>query len=133
MTKIVKQLFENIATYSINSYNAMIPIWSLDTLQQCQFVVTGLIDGDNRVTNRIGYLVQVRLHSSCFNSEVLLRLADGSISVNSNQTYYKINNENTCILMEYFKILPCFDLLNTEGYTIGNKYLEHDFIVRHYE
>lgn len=129
LSKKVQKIFEDIATKTIMTGTSVM-IYNLDTLQQCQFVVTGCIQGSTNIMWRIGYVVQVRMENNCFNTSVFIRHADGRLRMHSNQSYYKVNDVNTITLMKYFDVLPEYDLQNKEGYTNRGKDLQSDFIVR---
>lgn len=97
-----------------------------------EYVITGMIAGENSPLTRIGKMVQVRLEAGDFGSDcVLFRSADGVLRRHENQAFFRIPKEYYPEIKEFFKeVLADNDPDRTDiEYTLSGEFPETGFII----
>ena len=97
-----------------------------------EYVVTGMIDGDNSPLSRLGKLVQIRLEDGDWGSDcVLVRQADCILRPHVNQSFFRIPKKYYPEIEEFFKdvlVGDFHDRIDIE-YTLSGEFPETGFII----
>ena len=111
-------------------YGEMIHEWKDSDFGE--YVITGMIAGENTPLSRIGKLAQIRLEAGDFGSNmVLLRQADGILRPHENQAFFRIPKKYRAEMDEFFKDVlrgAFYDKVGDE-YTLQGKFPEIGFII----
>ena len=92
-----------------------------------EYVITGMIAGENTLLSKTGKLVQIRLEAGAFGSDmVLIRQADGTLRPHENQAFFRIPKKYHAEMDEFFKDVLKGDFHDKVGdeYTLQGKFPE---------